>query len=162
MRMFLGSLVVLAPMAGLAAVLSWPGLPLTAFTGQLENLYGFLAVFGLISTAVLGMLFKILPFLVWYGTYSRHIGRVRVPTFADMYSDRLICGGGTAHIVAVVVITVGILLSDASVVRWGGVVFAVSTILHGSNFARVLGHIRRPQMLPAVVHGRTQKYTRSS
>ena len=79
---------MLVPIAGLAAVLSWPGLPLTAFTGQLENLYGFLAVFGLISTAVLGMLFKILPFLVWYATTpipeDTGVLCVRDPTEVDL------------------------------------------------------------------------------
>lgn len=155
--MFLWSLAVLVPMGGLAAVLSWPGLPLSVFTGQLENLYGFLAVFGLLSTAVLGMLFKILPFLVWYGTYSVHIGRSQVPALAEMYSNQLVRIGGVIYIVGVVIVSVGILSSHAVVVRWGGVALALAVTLHGVNFALILRHWLRPQLQP--VPGRSEDST---
>ncbi len=150
LRLFLWGLAALVPMAGLAAVLSWPGLPLTAFTGQLENLYGFLAVFGLISTALFGMLFKILPFLVWYGTYSVHLGRARVPALAEMYSSRLVQAGGATYLLALIVIIMGILLSSAGAVRWGGVALGAAVALHGVNFALILRHRIRPRLQPIV------------
>jgi len=146
LRMFLWSLAVLVPLVGVAAVLSWPGLPLTVFTGQLENLYGFLAIFGLISAAILGMLFKILPFLVWYGIYSVHLGRARVPALADMYSSRLVQVGGATYVLALSVIMSGILLSSAGTVRGGGVILAGAVMLHGVNFALILSHLVKPRL----------------
>jgi hypothetical protein len=148
LRMFLGSLAVLIPLAGLAGVLSWPGLPLTAFTGQLENLYGFLAVFGLLSTALLGMLFKILPFLVWYGTYSIHLGRARVPNFADMYSETLLRLAGLAWFAGLLAVALGILASHTLVVRGGGAALALAVALHLGNCARILSHRMRPRLHP--------------
>ena len=87
MRYFLTAIALLAPLSVLAVVLSWPKLPLTAFTGQLENLYGFLGLVGVVSFAILGMLYKILPFLVWFGSYRKLIGRSKVPALAEMYSE---------------------------------------------------------------------------
>jgi hypothetical protein len=147
LRMFLCGLMLLIPTGVLAGILSWPGLALTAFTGQLENLYGFLAVFGLITTVLLGMLFKILPFLVWYGTYSPHLGRAKVPALGEMYSSRLIRVGGVFHALALVTVSAGILLANAAVVRWGALLLAVAVILHGLNYALILSHRVRPQLL---------------
>ena len=148
LKMFLWSLAILVPIALLAAVLSWPGLPLTVFTGQLENLYGFLAVFGLISTAILGMLFKILPFLVWHASYSPHIGRSRVPNLADMYSDRWVHVGGAVYLAGLVIVSAGIILSNAATVRWGGLGMAVAVSVHLGNYARIVSHRLRPRLQP--------------
>ena len=46
LKYFLTAISLLAPLSVLALVLSWPGLPLTPLTGQLENVYGFLALAG--------------------------------------------------------------------------------------------------------------------
>ena len=43
---------------------STAGLPLNPVTGQLENLYGFLGLIGVVVFALAGMLYKIIPFLV--------------------------------------------------------------------------------------------------
>ena len=150
LRTFLWSLAVFVPLAALAAPLSWPGLPLTARTGQLENLYGFLAVFGLISAAILGMLFKILPFLIWHRVYSGFLGRMRVPNLADMYHVGLVRVGGATHVAGGVVVSAGILLPDAATVRWGGVMLAVAVLLHCANYARVVSHGLRPRLEPMI------------
>ena len=89
LKYFLTAISLLAPLSVLALVLSWPGLPLTPLTGQLENVYGFLALLGVVSFAIIGMFYKIIPFLVWYGSYSRQIGLSKVPSLADLYSPRL-------------------------------------------------------------------------
>lgn len=43
-KYFLTAIALLAPLSVVAVALSWPGLPLNAFTGQLENVYGFLGL----------------------------------------------------------------------------------------------------------------------
>ena len=62
----------------------------TAFTGQLENLYGVLALLGVVRFAILGMLYKIVPFLVWYGRYSRE-GRAKTACRPSANSIRRDC-----------------------------------------------------------------------
>jgi metal-sulfur cluster biosynthetic enzyme len=58
-KYFLTAIVLLLPLSVLAVVLSWPGLPQNILTGQLENLYGFLGLIGVITFAIIGMLYKI-------------------------------------------------------------------------------------------------------
>ena len=58
-------------------------------TAQLEIVYGFLAFIGVVTFAILGMLYKVVPFLVWYSSYSKVIGRSKVPSLADLYSHPL-------------------------------------------------------------------------
>ena len=118
-KYFLTAIVLLLPLSVLAVVLSWPGLPLNTFTGQLENLYGFLGLIGVITFAIMGMLYKIIPFLVWFGRYSRQIGRAQVPALADLYSARLQALGYWAYLAGLAVTSGAIVLSNETGVRIG-------------------------------------------
>jgi len=148
LKYFLTAISLLGALSILAVVLSWPGLPLTPFTGQLENLYGFGAILGVVALAILGMLYKILPFLVWYGTYSRHIGASRVPSLADLYSPSIQAAQYVAYLAALVVAGVGIVLGSSLWVRVGFGLFAVAYGLFAVNAAKMLSHLFRPRIQP--------------
>jgi MFS family permease len=148
LKYFLTAVSVLGALAMLAVVLSWPGLPLTAFTGQLENLYGYGAVLGVVTFAILGMLYKILPFLVWYGTYSRHIGASRVPSLADLYSSSIQAAQFVAYLAALVVAGAGIVTGSSLWVRIGFILFAAAFGLFALNAVKMLSHLFRPRIQP--------------
>lgn len=147
-RSFLTAVGFLLPLSLLALVLSWPGLPLTAFTGQLENLYGFLALVGFISFALIGMLYKIIPFLVWFGAYSKSVGFAKVPTLAELYSERLQAIGYFTFLAGALTISAGILAPNGAAIRLGSVFFAASLGTLLLNVARMLAHFVRPQIEP--------------
>ena len=147
-KYFLTAVVLLVPLSALAAVLSWPGLPLTPFTGQLENLYGFLGIIGVISFAIIGMLYKIVPFLVWFGTYSRQVGRAQVPTLADLYSEKLQTIGYFAFLSGLATTGVAIGFANELLVRAGCIVLAASLLTLALNIARMLKHFFRPEIKP--------------
>lgn len=147
-RSFLTALGFLVPLSLLALVLSWPGLPLTAFTGQLENLYGFLALVAFISFALIGMLYKIVPFLVWFGTYSKKVGFARVPTLAELYCERLQAVGYFSFLAGALTISAGILAANNFAIRLGSLFFAASLGTLLLNVARMLAHFVRPQIEP--------------
>jgi hypothetical protein len=145
---FLTAVGLLAPLSLLALVLSWPTLRLNPFTGQLENAYGFLGLLGVVSFAIVGMLYKILPFLVWYRSYSPHIGRSKVPSLADLYSPRLQAIGYWSYVTGLAGTTVGIVLSHELVVRAGSALLAGSLLVLGANAALILRHLIRPRIEP--------------
>jgi hypothetical protein len=147
-KYFLTAVALLIPLALLSVALSWPGLPLNTFTGQLENLYGFLGLCGVVTLAILGMLYKIIPFLAWFGAYSRHVGRAQVPALADMYSARLQTVGYWSFLAGLVVTSVGILFSNAPSVRLGGSLLAMSVLVFATNVGKILTHLARPQLTP--------------
>lgn len=163
LKYFLTAIALLIPVSALAGVLAWPGLPFNRFTGQLENLYGFLGLIGFISFAIIGMLYKIVPFLVWFGTYSRHVGRSRIPALADLYSEKCQIAGYLAFVSGLLVTSVGIVLSNPAVVRAGCILIGISMATLAVNLAMMLKHFFRPELKPLVsIAPRPQQVTSAS
>lgn len=150
-KYFLTAAALLLLVSVLSAILSWPSLPLTPFTGQLENVYGFLGLLGSISFAVIGMLYKIAPFLVWFGRYSTQIGLRKVPALADMYSSRLQAAGYWSFLAGLGVTIPGILVSSETLTRIGCILLACAIGSLAVNVALILSHLVRPlaHSLPA-------------
>ena len=147
-EMFLTAVALLLPMSVLAVVLSWPGLPLNILTGRLENLYGFLGLVGVISFAIIGMLYKIIPFLVWYGVYSKKVGLAKVPALADLYSEPLQIAGYFSFLFGIAGLSGGILMGNALALRLGAIFLAGSVGTLWLNVARMLAHFFRPKIQP--------------
>jgi hypothetical protein len=147
-KYFLTAVVLLVPLAIIGVVLSWPGLPPNALTLQLENVYGFLGLAGFVSLAIVGMLYKIMPFLVWFGSYSRHIGKAQVPALADLYSSRLQVLGYWLYLAGLVVLLGGAEFSSTQTVRGGAIVFAAALGVFAINVGQMLFHYVQPQLKP--------------
>lgn len=150
LKQFLVALALLVPLSALAIVLCWPGLPLTALTAQLETVYGLLALLGVLSFAIVGMLHKIIPFLVWYASYSKQIGRAKVPSLSDLYSERL----QKISLVFLMLGLVGMCLSAAlgheRAVQASLVALLLGLGAFGWNVAKILSHLFRPRLTPLV------------
>jgi hypothetical protein len=147
-KSFLTAVGMLLPLSLIALVLSWPNLPMNGWTMQLENVYGFLGLAGVVSFAIIGMLYKIVPFLVWFGTYSQHIGRAQVPALAEMYSPRLQMIGYWMFLAGLVATLVAMEFSSVIWVRGGFILLAVAMAFFGMNIAQMLRHYLRPQLKP--------------
>jgi hypothetical protein len=150
-RSFLTAVALLIPTSLLSVFLAWPGLPLNEFTGQLENLYGFLGFIGVVSFAIIGMLYKIVPFLAWFGVYSPHVGRAKLPALADLYSTRLQILGYWTFLGGLLVTGAGIVLSSEVGVRTGSSLLAFSVSTLAINVGKMLWHFARPQITPFAV-----------
>jgi hypothetical protein len=149
---FLTALVMLLPLSALAVVLCWPNLPANQFTGQLETVYGFLGFIGFVSFAILGMLYKIIPFLIWFGIYSKHIGRSQVPALAEMYSERLQAAGYWTFLAGLMATVTAALLASPAGVRVGCGLLALSLAVFGLNVGKILSHYFRPKLTPLTVN----------
>lgn len=147
-KYFLTAVGLYAPLSVFAVVLAWPGLPLNPFTGQLENVYGFLGLIGVVSFAIMGMLYKIVPFLVWFGRYSRQIGRAQVPALSDLYSAKLQALGYWSYLAGLIVTGAAIMFSSEVFVRYGSALLALSVLTLAINVALMLSHYFRPSLQP--------------
>ena len=150
LKYFLTALGLLVPLSILAIILLWPNLPRNVLTGQLENLYGFLAFIGVITFAILGMLYKIVPFLVWYVSYSREIGRCKVPSLADLYSPRLQAAGYWLFVAGLAATSVTIVLANERAVQWSCALLAGSLFIFALNMGAMLRHLLRPRIEPLI------------
>ena len=123
---------------------------MTMLTAQLENVYGFLAFIGVVTFAILGMLYKIVPFLVWFASYSGAIGRGRVPSLTDLYSPALQSVGYWLFLAGVVGTAVATTLDHEVAVRSGCAVLLASVAVFVVNVGRMLLHLLRPRIEPFV------------
>ncbi len=147
-RGFLTAVGFMFPLSIIAAVLSWPGLPVNTDTMQLENVYGFLGLVGVVTFAIIGMLYKIIPFIVWFGTYSQHIGRSQVPSLAELYSARLQIISYWIFLAGLLTTLLAMEFSNLTAVRCGTGLLAASLAVFGFNVATMLRHFIRPQLKP--------------
>jgi hypothetical protein len=148
---FLTAIALLVPVAALGVVLAWPGLPTTLGTAQLESVYGFLALIGVVTFAILGMLYKVVPFLVWYASYSKAIGRHKVPALADLYSPALQAVGYWLFLGGLFVASMATALSHETGARTGCALLFASVVLFVVNLFKVLAHLIRPRLEPLVL-----------
>ena len=148
LKSFLTAVSLVLPLAVLSLVLCWPGLPLTSLTGQLENLYGFLGFAGFISFAIIGMLYKILPFLVWFKSYSRQVGRAQVPSLSDMYSSAGQAMGYWSYVVGLLVTSVGIVRSSETFTRTGCAFLGLGLLTLLLNVGSMMRHLLQPRLKP--------------
>lgn len=146
LRSFFTALALLGPLAALGVFLSWPGLEPTEFTARLENVYGFVAVFGVVAWAIWGMLYKILPFLVWYRAYGGAIGRSKVPALHEMYSHGLQAAGYWTYALGLAGVVTAQIVANETVARWSWLLLATSLGGLGVNVVRIVGHLIRPQL----------------
>jgi hypothetical protein len=151
MRYLLTALGILAVCGALGLVLGWPGLQLDARFSQLENLYGFLFFVGVVGFAIAGMLYKIIPFLVWYARYSSEIGRARVPALADLYSPRLQAAGYWTFLAGLLASGIAIVAGNEAAMPWCTGLLGVSLIIFAVNAARILSHLFHPKLQPLTV-----------
>ena len=148
LRSFFSSMFILGVLAVLGAVLCWPTLPANEFTTRLENVYGFLALYGFVGWAILGMLYKILPFLVWYRAYAAEIGRSRVPVLHEMYSHPLQAVGYWTYTIGLAATALAMATGSEPLVQAGWLLLVAGVAVFLVNAGRILRHLVRPQLRP--------------
>lgn len=82
------ALIAIGHLPVLAALGLWLSGPseLTALKAQAQTSYGLIALLGFITLFIMAMLYKIIPFLVWYKVFPPLVGRQPVPKLYELYS----------------------------------------------------------------------------
>ena len=145
LRAFLFSQALLAPASILGLWLARPGVALNETIGRLENAYGFITLFGVVALAILGMLYKILPFLVWFVAYGAHVGRGKTPSLQEMYSTPFQIAGLGLWILGLVIGLVAIGMAHPEIARIAALFLIASLACFLVNAARILSHLVLPR-----------------
>lgn len=125
--------------SGLACCLVWLA---GVHAGEPRSLLiGILMIVGFGVSIVSGMLYKIVPFLVWHHLQQRLIG-VKVPNMRQIISDRTAMLQFRFHLAALLLLLAGALWPDA-LARIAALVFGVSSALLWSNLLRAVLLYRR-------------------
>ncbi len=144
LRAFLTGLLLLAVSAPLGIALL-PGL-LPADRGAV--VYGIVIIPAGLAFAVLGMLCKIVPFLVWMRAYGPLVGRETVPAATRLGSRRLQIVWFVLHLAAISVLAPAAALGSPTLAHLGAWLLAAAIGAFGIDVVRVLDHLRRPHTTP--------------
>ncbi len=133
------------------ALLSYVYIPVAAILGvviSLSNIapdmrqriiliYGFTVLFGCITLLIIGMMYKIVPFLVWFHKYSDKVGKEKVPLLKDMFSERI--GSIQFWLINIGVpgVMVGLYLANQIIVGIGLTIIFIASLLFGYNMLTV-------------------------
>lgn len=118
-------------------------LGIAGFLSKNEHIFiagGFLALVGFVAFLIIGHLYKIVPFLVWYQRFSPLVGKQKVPMLADMVPARSAKFGFGYNALGVTLSTLSIaaiqpLLFDAGVsFLLVGSIFVFKDILYMINY----------------------------
>lgn len=104
--------------------------------------YGILIIPGALSLLVLGMVCKIIPFLVWMRAYGPKVGKQPVPLATALASRPLEQGWLIAHVIGLGLLFAAATFSADGLALAGGVTLVIATGLFLTNAARVLAHLR--------------------
>ncbi|HEY5040007.1 MAG TPA: hypothetical protein VIJ93_13145, partial [bacterium] len=125
---------------GLAAVLGlalrFPGLPEELRAGWILT-YASVLILGVFSMIIIGMLYKIIPFLVWFHTFAGKVGLKPVPLLKDLYSEKAGNSQFWLMIFSLPIFWMGILLNLALLRQAGSLGLLLSALLFGWNMASV-------------------------
>jgi hypothetical protein len=112
--------------------------------------YAVIVLGGWVSLTIVGMMLKIVPFLVWYRAFAPRAGRERVPTLGALSWPWLegtaytLLTGGVGLLAAVVSI------GDVAAIRGAAAVVALGALAFALVLVRILGHLSpRLQKTPA-------------
>jgi hypothetical protein len=144
MRHFITGMSLITPTATLSLALCLPGVPVSP---HLENVYAVFGLFGVLLFALIGILYKILPFFVWFHRYGSEIGRSKVPQLADMYSAPLQAFGYALHIAALFLVAGAAAFGSRPLSSFGCALFASSLLTLGINVVSILRHLSRRRPL---------------
>jgi len=107
--------------------------------------YGAVIIVGALSFMILGMLCKIIPFLVWMKTYGPRVGRQPVPLATALGSRALEHAWLGLHGAALIMLVAGVLAASLVSVVVGAAMLAVAVGIFLVNVARIGVHLFRPQ-----------------
>jgi metal-sulfur cluster biosynthetic enzyme len=115
--------------------------------------YAVLALGGWVSFTIVGMMLKIIPFLVWYRVYAPQAGRAPVPTLAQL-------GWPAAEALAYAFLTGGVAtlaaaqaIGDARLIGGAGVIVAAGALCFAATVATTLHHMGLYCRRPAIAGG---------
>mgnify|MGYP002861258909 CR=1 FL=1 len=100
-------------------------------------LYGFILIFGFITQLILGQMYKIIPFLIWFHYYSSQVGLKDVPLLKDLYNRNL---SKTQYYItnfSILLIVIAILINLPSLILAGFSFYFTGIILFSYNILSI-------------------------
>ena len=137
-----------------ALVLLLLSLPFLIFIPIIDHetiifVFAILFILGFGLTVTTGMLYKILPFLIWFHRFSLLIGKVKVPLMRDISSDKLASRQVNLFHASLAILLAGIVGDVGMISRFGGLLISVSSFMLLLNLLKMV-RMKTPELPPAL------------
>jgi hypothetical protein len=103
--------------------------------------YGVVVLGGWASLTIVGMMLKIVPFLVWYRVYAPLAGRMPVPGLPDLRRPATEAVAFVALTGGVGALAIAVGVGDAAAIRVAGAVVLVGALAFGATIVTILHHL---------------------
>lgn len=107
---------------------------------KLALTYGFLIFFGWLTSIILGMTFKTLPFITWNKVYHHRAALGKTPNPKDLFNHTIFKIMSTAYLIGFILFAFGILFSWTLSLKIGAVFLIVTSITYNFNVLKLLTH----------------------
>jgi len=147
LRHAMSAIATLAILTLLGLWLATGWTPGEEFGARLAFGYGVLALLGWVSVMIIGMMYKIIPFLVWHHRYSDFVGLRPVPPATQFLGKTLprvefwLLHGGIQMTVA------GLIFASGLLVQAGTIVLALAGLAFALALSRIYRHLV-PRLTP--------------
>lgn len=102
--------------------------------------YGLFLFLGWISSIILGMTFKTLPFIIWNNHYKNLNGKVKIPLPKQLYNESLLKYQFWIFISAIYIIALSLIFEQEIALRIGLGLWVIVALLYIVNVRKVLTH----------------------
>jgi hypothetical protein len=103
-------------------------------------IYGFAVFFGWITSIILGMTFKTLPFIIWNKIYSQRAGTEKTPNPIDLFNGKLFKVMGLVYLSGFVLFIPGLYLNSLPLLYFASSLLLVAVVLYNINVFNLLFH----------------------
>lgn len=103
---------------------------------RLDIVYIVLGLLGSFALYVVGLFYKIVPFLAWITRFRAAMGREKVPTVAQLYSSRVAHIDLALYVIALAGLVAGIATAQTIVVRGAAAFLLAAVLLFASQMMR--------------------------
>lgn len=104
---------------------------------NLTLIYGILFLIGFASTLIVGQMYKIVPFLVWYHKYSSKVGIENVPMLRTMFKESLAEYQFYLMISGMIMALIGLGLQIQFILLIGFVTLFISSLIFAYNMIKI-------------------------
>lgn len=119
------------------------GILMAAFRAfQFSPIHVHLGLIGLITITIVGAMYHIVPFVVWWEIYAPKLGLEEVPLLHELYSQRSATWQLYGLNLGLLLMVAGFAVNFKALVATGGVVLIVAALAFTWEMLRVLGHRR--------------------
>ena len=147
LRHSLSAMITLAIVTILGLWLSTGWVPSEEFGARLAFGYGVLALLGWISVMIIGMMYKIIPFLVWHHRYSDLVGLRPVPAATELLGQSTPRMEFWVLYAGITMTVAGVIFTSALLLQAGTLVLALAGLTFTIAVCRIYRHLV-PRLTP--------------